>query len=200
MGCECHTWNVPLLCQDRTRGSECSLVSPPHLVADCLREVRIKAIASWSRHHWFRRVFYTSLQYRCTLTNSAWSLCEYRWIPSIVIRTHCGNLLCGLNSSRSRSWIHTFKTSHTSFVDKVIHTKKGTYTTPPFFNCVMNQFSSWWWSVVLALSYITICWPSWHSSSYNTQRQKNIVCMCGCVLARTSRWASRCIGYDIIYE
>lgn len=59
--CECHTWNVPLLRQDRTWGSEYTPVSTPHLVADCLREVQIKAIVSWSEHHWFRRVFYTVL-------------------------------------------------------------------------------------------------------------------------------------------
>lgn len=59
--CECHTWNIPLLRQDRTRGSECTPVSTPHLAADCLREVQIKAIVSWSEHHWFRGIFYTAV-------------------------------------------------------------------------------------------------------------------------------------------
>lgn len=59
--CECHTWNIPLLRQDRTRGSECTPVSTPHLAADCLREVQIKAIVSWSEHHWFRGIFYIAV-------------------------------------------------------------------------------------------------------------------------------------------
>lgn len=52
--CECHTWNIPLLRQDGTWGSECTPVSTPHLVAGCLRELQIKAIVSWSEPHWFR--------------------------------------------------------------------------------------------------------------------------------------------------